>query len=91
MAWAENCAVCDRLRDEASVAVNRHVKAVGRLELARLSRDFELLRALEIVVNEAAEARQTAVAALKQHLDGHRTVSDETARKPKETGAASAE
>jgi hypothetical protein len=89
MAWDRQCDLCATLQQDASAAVTRHVKAVGRLELARLSRDFELLRAMEIVVNEAATARQAAVSALKAHLESHETPTGPSTLGAKETTAGS--
>ncbi len=73
MALGGNCGSCDNLREEASAAIQRHIQAVGRREVARLQHDSELVAALDIVVNEAAEARKLAVTAYKRHMDSHRS------------------
>ena len=81
------CSVCDSLKDEAAAAINRHIQVTGRRELARLRHDHEIARALDIVVNEAAAARGSAVNALRQHLDWHRQEGAAN-RAAKETGAS---
>jgi hypothetical protein len=72
MTSGDRCEICRELREEASVAINRHIQASGRRELARLQHDSELLLALDVVVNETASTRAAAVAAFKTHLEAHR-------------------
>ncbi len=73
MASGGKCNQCNSLREEASAAIHRHLQALGRRELARLQHDASLAVTLDVLVNEAAEARERAVTAFKRHMDSHRT------------------
>jgi len=66
------CKICQALRDEASAAINRHLQATDRYELARLRHEADLIPALEVVLKEAALKREWAVMALKNHMQTHR-------------------
>jgi hypothetical protein len=72
MASEGHCEACAALRDRASAAVNRHVQATQRYKLSRLRHEAATADGLEIVVREAAGAREAAVALLKSHLESHR-------------------
>ena len=72
MALEGNCDQCNSLREEASAAIHRHLRAVGRRELARLRHDSEAMEALDAEMNKAAADRERVVAAFKQHMDSHR-------------------
>ena len=68
---AEACSKCRELMDLASLATVRHMRALTRLELARLRAENDLIPALEIAVGESCRARVKAEAAYQTHLNGH--------------------
>ena len=68
MAECERCRV---LREEASFAIRRNIDAQGRRDVAALRHDREQVRALEELVSQTSEARQKAVAALREHIEWH--------------------
>ncbi len=65
------CPTCEALRAQAADAVNRHVAATSRRELARLRHDSEAFPALDVAIDEAAAIRERTVAAFKAHLESH--------------------
>lgn len=65
------CKDCRRLLDIASEAITRHVRATGRLDLARIRHEDHMIPPLEAAVREAKASREEAVAAYKEHRRGH--------------------
>lgn len=65
------CEECRRLLETASVAITRQLRALARLDLARLRQESGLLPSLETEVREAKVVRESAVAAYKQHRKTH--------------------
>ena len=65
------CEECRRLHDEASTAITRQLRAISRLDLARLRYQSDQIAAMEAVVREARQAREAAVAAYKEHRKRH--------------------
>jgi hypothetical protein len=68
---AGDCSKCRELMDLASLATVRHMRALTRLELARLRAEEGLIPALEVAVAESCRARIKAEAAYQAHLSGH--------------------
>jgi hypothetical protein len=65
------CQDCKHLLDQAVEAAVRHLQAVGRLDLARLCHDSDMVPALQEIAEEAARARVGALAAYRNHRDLH--------------------
>jgi hypothetical protein len=65
------CADCRRLHDEASSAITRQLRAIARLDVARLRYEADSILSLEAVLREAKETREKAVAAYKEHRKSH--------------------
>jgi hypothetical protein len=65
------CEECRRLQNEASAAITRQLRAIARLDLARLRYESELLPSLEALLREARQTRETAVADYKRHRKAH--------------------
>ena len=65
------CDMCRRLLDEASMAISRQLRAIARLDLAKLRYETEMIASLEAVVREAEMTRVEAVAAYKKHRGEH--------------------
>jgi hypothetical protein len=68
---SDGCAKCKSLLEEAADATMRHMQAVGRLDLARLRHERELIPALEVVTAEARATREAALAAYRRHSQSH--------------------
>jgi hypothetical protein len=68
---AAECVQCAELLDTASRAMGQHLRAVSRLEIARLRRESELIPALEAVVRQASQERESSIAAYKAHRALH--------------------
>lgn len=73
------CDECRRLLDSASTAITRQLRAIARLDLARLRRETDMIASLEAVVREASQTRAEAVSAYKTHRVWHNTPSEEAA------------
>ncbi len=69
---SEVCPLCEELLERASSAILRHIRAVGRLDLALVREETDLLPALEIAVREASLNRENAVARYRAHCGMHR-------------------
>jgi hypothetical protein len=69
---AEGCQLCQELLDHASSEILRHIRAVGRLDLALANGETDLIPALEIAVKEASLGRENAVARYRHHQGFHR-------------------
>ena len=65
------CEQCRRLLDDASSAITRQLRAIARLEMARLRHENDLIPSLEAVVREAELTRVEAVAAYRKHRGEH--------------------
>ena len=68
------CQDCQALLDEAAVATTQNLRALSRLEVARLRRETDMIPALEAVIRETKRRRESTLAAYKQHLGMHRAV-----------------
>jgi hypothetical protein len=71
MSSEAECEECRRLLHDASVAITQQLRAIGRLDLARLHQEADLIPALETVVHETRMAREGAVAAYREHRAKH--------------------
>lgn len=69
---SEVCIICEELLERASDAILRHIRAVGRLDLALVREESDLIPALEIAVKEASLHRENAVARYRNHRGMHR-------------------
>jgi hypothetical protein len=65
------CDECRRLLDDASVAITQQLRAIGRLDSARLHHEVDMIPALETTASEARLARERAVAAYRKHRAQH--------------------
>jgi len=68
----EACPMCQELLDYASSEILRHIRAVGRLDLALARGETDLIPALEIAVKEASLGRENAVMRYRHHQGMHR-------------------
>ncbi|HEY1339052.1 MAG TPA: hypothetical protein VGF59_16165 [Bryobacteraceae bacterium] len=68
---SSNCSDCKELLNKAADATVRHLQAVGRMDLARLRHEDDLLPALRIVTDEARVTREKALAAYRRHRSAH--------------------
>ena len=71
MTFEGECEECRQLLEAASAAITRQLRAIGRLDLAGLQYEAELIPSLEAVVREAQSSRELAVAAYKEHRKKH--------------------
>lgn len=69
------CPLCDELRSAAQAATERHIAALGRMQIATIRRESEIMQALAIVIREARIERERALAAYRQHIGAHRAES----------------
>jgi hypothetical protein len=69
------CQDCKHLLDQAVDAAVRHLEAVGRLDLARLCHEGDMIPELQLVVEEAARARVGALANYRNHRGLHHLAS----------------
>ena len=75
MTKPEPCPECDELLKAARVATEKHIAAVGRMQIATIRREGTIVEALSVVVREARGERDRATAAYRHHVDLHRAAS----------------
>ena len=68
---AENCAKCHELRDLASLATIRHMRALTRLEVAELRRELAAIPDLRAALSETCRERMKATEAFQAHAKTH--------------------
>ena len=59
----------------AKSATERHNAAIGRMQMAGIRRDGEVVQRLALVVREARNERERATAAYQRHTGTHRAQS----------------
>ena len=67
------CAECRRLLGCASTAIAQQLRAIARLDEARMRHEAALLPALQAAVQDASLARENAVAAYQEHRRKHQS------------------
>ena len=65
------CDECRRLLDVASDAITQQLRAIARLDLARLHHEVDRIPALETVAHETRVVRERAVAVFRKHREQH--------------------
>jgi hypothetical protein len=65
------CEECRRLLEYASGAITRQLRAIARLDSARMQHPTEGIRSLEELVRDAKLSRENAVAAYHEHRRRH--------------------
>ena len=65
------CDECSRLWREYAGATNEHVRLGNKLQLAALNRDTEAIAILTLLVESAAEKRQSSREARRGHETQH--------------------
>ena len=68
---SEGCPECNEYLDRTCHALERHIRAVGRLQDAVVRGDLEALAALETQVKDARVDRMTVTEEYRQHLATH--------------------
>lgn len=71
---SENCPHCKELLDRASTATRGHLDALGRLQIATIRNDRDLISECETAVCDARLAREEATAAYQAHERSHRSM-----------------
>lgn len=66
------CGTCAMLWDAARVATERHIAAIGKLQIATIRHDTKAGKALEIVMRKARAERVRCTEAYRTHTELHR-------------------
>jgi hypothetical protein len=67
----QGCPICIKYFHEASLAIRRHLRAVGALEMAVSKTEMHRYAELKTAVGEASIARENAVARYESHGATH--------------------
>jgi hypothetical protein len=72
---SNDCPDCKRLFDAARDAIQTHIRAQGDWQVASLRRDdVDRVAQLRTAQDTAAQRREVAVAAYREHARGHESV-----------------
>lgn len=66
------CPQCEELLSAAQRATERHIAAIGRMQIATIRRERQIVEALVVVVREARIERERALSAYRHHMGMHR-------------------
>jgi hypothetical protein len=66
------CPECEALLAAAQKAAERHIAAMGRLQIATIRRETAIVEAMTIVVREAHAERERALEDFRTHSGLHR-------------------
>ena len=67
--WFMGCTDCTALLEALASAINSHIHQSGRLEVARIPHDRDVIQTLESTVDELRVERERALKAYRTHQE----------------------